>query len=381
MVTPHRSHAASVLADGRVLVAGGITLPGPSSTKVCETFDPGTGTWTRVGDLSVARGQLSTTRLPNGRVLAAGGSLFAINTAETFDPGTGLWTATANLLTVRTDHTATLLPNGKVLAAGGLNGSAHSSTEYYDPGTGLWTPGPTMAFARYRHAATMLPDGRVLVAGGFNGGSLSHGRAARQRRARMDRGTESGRRPPRSVPHAAEGRPGARRRRRGARHRGGLRPRGWKLDSDGQHHDRRPLPPHRHAARRRPGPRDGVGDLGCRRDHGRDLRPGVEPLVPHGQHGRRAPLAHGHPAAVRRGAGGRRRNRRRHGASQRRALQPEDEDVALDREPRDRSLEAHGDAAGGRPGARDGGMERRTARERRALRPVDRDAGPPRRGR
>jgi hypothetical protein len=83
-------------------------------------------------------------------VLAAGGGLFAVNTAETFDPGTGLWTPTANLLTVRTDHSATLLPSGKLLVAGGLNGSAHASTEIYDPGSGTWTFGPTMAFARYR---------------------------------------------------------------------------------------------------------------------------------------------------------------------------------------------------------------------------------------
>jgi hypothetical protein len=173
MVTPHRSHAATMLADGRVLVAGGVTLPGPATTRVSEIYDPATGLWTRVGDLTAARGQLSATRLPDGRVLAAGGGLFAINTAERFDPGTGLWTATANLLTVRTDHSATLLPSGKLLVAGGLNGSAHASTEIYDPGSGTWTFGPTMAFARYRHASTMLPDGRVLVAGGFNGGAIA----------------------------------------------------------------------------------------------------------------------------------------------------------------------------------------------------------------
>ena len=63
----------------------------------------------------------TATLLPNGKVLVAGGYLEAASlaSAELYDPATGTWSATGSLATGARNHTATLLPNGKVLVAGG----------------------------------------------------------------------------------------------------------------------------------------------------------------------------------------------------------------------------------------------------------------------
>jgi len=64
-------------------------------------------------------------------------------------------------------HTTTLLPSGKVLVAGGFGPSGRlASAEVYDPDTGVWSPTGPLASARVRHTATLLPSGEVLVSGG-----------------------------------------------------------------------------------------------------------------------------------------------------------------------------------------------------------------------
>src|SRR5438105_14028919 len=87
------------------------------------------GTWTPTGSLATARYGHTATLLPNGKVLVAGGGdSFGqeVASAELYDPATGLWTATGSMSTARVNYTATLLPNGKVLVAGGLgNGGLH----------------------------------------------------------------------------------------------------------------------------------------------------------------------------------------------------------------------------------------------------------------
>ena len=121
----------------------------------------------------------TATLLPNGKVLVAGGyNGGALTSAELYDPASGTWTATGSLNTARYDHTATLLPNGKVLVAGGIsNGSDLTSAELYDPASGTWTATGSLNTARYEHTATLLPNGKVLVAGGYVASRLS--RAAR----------------------------------------------------------------------------------------------------------------------------------------------------------------------------------------------------------
>src|SRR5437868_3620013 len=92
--------------------------PGPASSPAGAPF-----TFDNTGSLNTARGVHTATLLPNGKVLVAGGygsGVFA--SAELYDPASGSWSATGSLHTARYGCTATLLPNGKVLVAGGFDG-------------------------------------------------------------------------------------------------------------------------------------------------------------------------------------------------------------------------------------------------------------------
>ena len=162
MGTPRAQDTATLLADGKVLVAGGA---GTSA----ELYDPGTGTWSATGSMATARFGHTATLLPDGQVLVAGGwdVNHAVAAAELYDPGTGSWSAAGSMATPRAFHTSTLLPDGSVLVAGGDGPLA--SAELYDPQSGTWTATASMSTPRAYHTATLLPDGRVLVAGGMTG--------------------------------------------------------------------------------------------------------------------------------------------------------------------------------------------------------------------
>jgi N-acetylneuraminic acid mutarotase len=165
MAAARSGHTATVLPDGRVLVAGGNTLAS------AELYDPDSGQWNATGSMAAARSGHTANLLPDGRVLVAGGN--ALARAELYDPSTGFWTATGNMVVPRSGHTATLLSDGTVLVAGGYFGSIASSysglpsAELYDPSTGSWTEIGNLTEARSEHTATRLPDGTVLVAGGM----------------------------------------------------------------------------------------------------------------------------------------------------------------------------------------------------------------------
>lgn len=168
MHTARYDHTATLLPDGKVLVAGG-TVDGSQCTTSAELYDPSTGTWTATGSMGKGHmGPLSALLL-NGKVLvAAGGN----TSAELYDPGTGTWTPTGSMGTWRWGCAATLLTDGKVLAAGGrvpINGERvdSPSVERFDPATGSWTPTSNMVQARSSHTLTRLPGDKVLVAGGY----------------------------------------------------------------------------------------------------------------------------------------------------------------------------------------------------------------------
>ncbi|MBN2499334.1 MAG: Ig-like domain repeat protein [Anaerolineales bacterium] len=167
MVVARGIHTATLLDDGRVLVVGGLGNSGDLAGGSAEVFDPATKTWTEVGSLSNGRYGHTATRLLDGRVLVAGGSSGADST-EIFDPTSNTWSAGDSMHTPRSNHTATLLPDGRVLVAGGANQltGATDSAEIYDPDTNTWLVAESLNMGRDYHAAILLNDGRVLVAGG-----------------------------------------------------------------------------------------------------------------------------------------------------------------------------------------------------------------------
>jgi hypothetical protein len=166
-------HTATPLPGGRVLVAGGHGGGGPLASA--EVYDPATGTWSTTGSMNATRIGHTATLLDDGRVMVAGGEGsggYSLASAEVYDPATGTWSTTGSMNATRIGHTATLLPDGRVMVAGGWDGSGHvASAEVYDPATGTWSTTGPMDTARDQHTATLLSDGRVLVAGGTGGAS------------------------------------------------------------------------------------------------------------------------------------------------------------------------------------------------------------------
>ena len=179
LATARYFHTATLLPNGKVLVAGGSNFTSGILASA-ELYDPASGSWTATGSLVTERGGHTATLLPNGKVIVAAGydgSFNPLASAELYDPESGTWTATGSLANARFSHRAALLPNGKVLVAGGDDGIVRSlaSAELYDPESGTWTATGSLATARREHTATLLPGGKVLVAGGRGifGGSLA----------------------------------------------------------------------------------------------------------------------------------------------------------------------------------------------------------------
>ncbi|MDR6888160.1 MULTISPECIES: putative Ig domain-containing protein [Variovorax] len=163
------------LFDGKVLVIGGFASG--SVTNSVVIYDPATESWSPAAPMLSARSDPSATVLPDGRVLVAGGNTTVISTvatAEIYDPAANTWTATASMAEARTRQTATLLPSGKVLVIGGYDSTGSTTfsqtAEMYDPALGTWTAMATqLASARGQHAAQLLPGGNaVLLIGGVN---------------------------------------------------------------------------------------------------------------------------------------------------------------------------------------------------------------------
>ena len=224
MTAPRSLHTASLLPDGRVLIAGGYSRSGENVLRgltTAEVYDPSTGIFTATGDMIHGHECVDANVLNNGKILLAGGSgsssdyvpdaelydpttgsfadagAYAIDpngfiscpgaasilpdgrvlivwdddAAEIYDPEIGSLTQTGKPLEPSYNDslpTATLLTNGKVLLAGGSNlNGIYQSTELFDVSTGSFAPAGSMSASHALHSAALLPNGTVLIAGGY----------------------------------------------------------------------------------------------------------------------------------------------------------------------------------------------------------------------
>lgn len=176
VLIPRVHHTATLLADGRVLLTGGTTEVDPtrgvlSDLASTELFDPSTNSFQSGPDMTTVRVDHTATLLGDGRVLIAGGTdRFGnvLSSAELYDPQTNSFTATGSMIVARRDHAAALLLDGRVLIAGGLgsNNDPLTAAELYDPANGTFsTTGSTRSQHGVTSAAT-LSTGAVLLIGG-----------------------------------------------------------------------------------------------------------------------------------------------------------------------------------------------------------------------
>lgn len=181
---------ATLMNNGDVLLVGG--SGGTAALDSAEEYDPSTNTWTVLAPMLQPRIDQAATLLPDGSVLVAGGvsgieisGLVTpsewLTSAETYDPATNTWQAIAAMNVPRYLQTATTLPNGSVLMVGGGSECTAdgcigyglepgdccgvTSAEVYEPSFDRWTLTEPIT-SDIGHTATLLQNGEVLVAGG-----------------------------------------------------------------------------------------------------------------------------------------------------------------------------------------------------------------------
>ena len=194
MTAARAGHSASLLPDGRVLLAGGFREldangEGVGYLATSEIYDPSSGTFAEGPEMCgssvcLPRAFAPAVTLTDGRVMLVGGESenengrFAVGSAAIFDPGQNGWTLSTTMRAQngRRFHTATLLTrNGHVVVVGGLDteGNVVTSTEYYDPAEDAFVAGPDLtpsgvAAGRAVHPAGPGSTQAVAVLGGVD---------------------------------------------------------------------------------------------------------------------------------------------------------------------------------------------------------------------
>ena len=183
-------HSLTVLANDRVLVAGGmcdVPRMGDDTTPIeahlrTAVWDARQRTWLESPSLKESRIFHTASVVSEDRVILTGGLNDPIlvdgakteRQAQALDSveilADGKWSSLAPLQFARAKHTATVLAGGRLLVVGGLDSQRQTigKVEMWDPAQAQWLPRASMQVARYGHATAMLTDGRVLVTGGIN---------------------------------------------------------------------------------------------------------------------------------------------------------------------------------------------------------------------
>jgi hypothetical protein len=131
-------YTQTTLADGRILVSGGMVNGAPSS--VAQVLNPVTGSWTQTGSMTSTRSNQTAALLSNGTVLVVGGNEGSrfLSSAEIYDPLSGSWSATSSMQFARINPTVRPMDDGRVLVSGG-SGDSSAPAEAYTPGMGIWS--------------------------------------------------------------------------------------------------------------------------------------------------------------------------------------------------------------------------------------------------
>lgn len=169
---------ATLLQDGRVLLTGGTSSDKATYNKRiadAELYEPSTKKFTKTGSMKRSRSGHTSTLLADGRVLITGGineeeGLTA--SAEIYNPKTATFRELSPMHIRRNDHAAVLLADGRVLITGGAsyigrNSVILRSAEVFDPRTEKFLIAEPMPTTRQGHTATLLKSGDVLLVGGW----------------------------------------------------------------------------------------------------------------------------------------------------------------------------------------------------------------------
>ena len=189
MLGGHSDERVVTLANGRVLVMYAhdeeVTPDHPTFTEnlATELYEPGSGTWIP-GPAPPGPNASTILPLADGGALLLGecargdGQCLPTSTTYRLDSSDSAWTRSAPMREARVRPTVVRLPDGRVLVAGGFGDSCTprvafgyscaplSSAELFDPVTGTWSPTAPMPSARGGASAALLSDGTVLLVGG-----------------------------------------------------------------------------------------------------------------------------------------------------------------------------------------------------------------------
>ena len=180
--------ALSRLSNGQMLISGGIEVTllfgipiALTSTNKAQRYNPTANSWSNVPNMPSGRAYHHDNQvtLADGRLLLAGGvfvpdllnvaNAASIDGADIYDPVANSWQATT-MSRARTGHTATLLPNGKVVVCGGAEGLVSAAVgldavALFDPTSNVWSDLAPMVEVRVGHVGRVLPDGSLVLLG------------------------------------------------------------------------------------------------------------------------------------------------------------------------------------------------------------------------